>query len=568
MLSWAFILRSAMITSLLFAALLLVLVVAIPSASRRLASSPVFLAVVVIVTAALPLLNRRRRINNLRVFVVRKPHHHQLELFEVDLTIPIDVDFAHYFFPNGSILADIVAEDLGDLSTIDGAAAVFVKQFEGRSHVWLVQKLLLLYCGRAPLVEVDLTAAIHVSHKENSEGALVNHLRVLVRVKAPVAANELVPLNKTITVLVKLKESRLELRQLLLCGQMRRHKCQRSLLQLRVVFELSEVAKCVLHESLVGRPPLHLLGDPGIGKGILRCDAFDRVSIQQLFQETFCFFADVLPLFFSELPGTVKVLHFFQDLFVTTTKGRHSAEQNVENDSDTPHVALLVVIAEEHFWRDVVRRAVELSHLVVSFLIVMRCAEVDYLERDIVRFELNQNILRLQVTVRDLVRVAVCHRHQDFLDDRSCLLFVKLLEVQNCLEQLLPVAKFSYQVDLVLAHVDFVQPQNVWVVEVLENINFVHQTHALLTTHAKLVDYFDSTKLIVRPESRLFDLAKGTCSDGSAWGHLVFLLKQLHILVLHYEVPVRSLNVIHASQVVFLAHRDESLPEARRQRVN
>ena len=59
-----------------------------------------------------------------------------------------------------------MTEDGGDLTSIDATTSIFVEKFEGSSHVRLIQELLLIYRGCAPLTKVNSTVAIDVSVSE------------------------------------------------------------------------------------------------------------------------------------------------------------------------------------------------------------------------------------------------------------------------------------------------------------------------------------------------------------------------------------------------------------------
>ena len=60
-----------------------------------------------------------------------------------------------------------MTEDGGDLTSIDATTSIFVEKLEGSSHVRLIQELLLVYRGCAPLSKVDSTISIDVSVLEN-----------------------------------------------------------------------------------------------------------------------------------------------------------------------------------------------------------------------------------------------------------------------------------------------------------------------------------------------------------------------------------------------------------------
>ena len=77
----------------------------------------------------------------------------------------------------------------------------------------------------------------------------------------------------------------------------------------------------------------------------------------------------------TELPVAFLVLG--QDLLISSIKGWLPAEQNIQDDSNAPQIALLVVLALENLGSNIVWGSVHLVHLVIVFTVDLRGAKVD-----------------------------------------------------------------------------------------------------------------------------------------------------------------------------------------------
>ena len=87
-----------------------------------------------------------------------------------------------------------------------------------------------------------------------------------------------------------------------------------------------------------------LLLDPGVSQGVDGRQALLGVLHQQAPDEILCLFADVAPDLAAELP--VALLDLVDDLFIASVEGGHSAEHDVQNDTNAPQVTLLGVLFE------------------------------------------------------------------------------------------------------------------------------------------------------------------------------------------------------------------------------
>ena len=117
------------------------------------------------------------------------------------------------------------------------------------------------------------------------------------------------------------------------------------------------------------------------------------------------------------------ILYFLQNFTVSSAvEWRLSRKHDVQNDADGPQIAYLSVFAFENLGRDVVCGAVQLVHLWVLSVEPMRCAEIYHFYRA-PSFRIDQNVFWFEVSVCDLLLVAVGDRAEYLLGDNGRLQF-------------------------------------------------------------------------------------------------------------------------------------------------
>ena len=90
-----------------------------------------------------------------------------MELVKVNHAIAVAVYFSDDLLPDAVIRVDVMAEDRSDLSGLDGTTAISVEESEGCAHVLLVEQLVLVNSGCAPLGEVNSATIVRVSLHED-----------------------------------------------------------------------------------------------------------------------------------------------------------------------------------------------------------------------------------------------------------------------------------------------------------------------------------------------------------------------------------------------------------------
>jgi len=137
-------------------------------------------------------------------FIVGKFNKHLLELIEINLTVSVQIDFAHHFFEDLTILLQVVAEDRGDFCGLDSSTAVFVEQIEGSPHVRICKQLRLLYSSRTPFVIINKSIAVSISYDKDFLCMLSKLFLVcFIWIEPPIAVQEFFFRDKAITILVK-----------------------------------------------------------------------------------------------------------------------------------------------------------------------------------------------------------------------------------------------------------------------------------------------------------------------------------------------------------------------------
>ena len=272
-------------------------------------------------------------------------------------------------------------------------------------------------------------------------------------------------------------------------------------------FEVLQVLQRLLCQVLIV-VLLDALLNPRVSKGSYGSQTRVDVLLHELFDQVLDLVADVVPDLATELPHSL--LDLVNDgVFCCTIEGWTSADHDVKHHTDAPHVTLFVVFAGEYLRRDVVWRAEHLRHRVRPIVVVMGRAEVNHLDRTSV-LDVNEDILRLKVTMSDVLTVAVCNGLEDLLGHVSCLILAKMVSPTDLVEQLAAVTQLRHEVDGALVLIDFIETHNVGMCQVLEDVDLILQSDLLTLVKLKLVNHFDSSDFSVCLFSGLSDLAEGT----------------------------------------------------------
>ena len=123
---------------------------------------------------------------------------------------------------------------------------------------------------------------------------------------------------------------------------------------------------------------------------------------------------------------------------------RQSREEDVCDDSAGPNVTLLVVVLVENLRGDIVRSA---KFLVKGSLWVVnkRGSKVNDLDLVELLVLLEEDILRLEITMHDVGLVAVVDAREDLLHENCCVTFCKFASVEDLVEEFTTLADSSFK---------------------------------------------------------------------------------------------------------------------------
>ena len=124
---------------------------------------------------------------------------------------------------------------------------------------------------------------------------------------------------------------------------------------------------------------------------------------------------------------------------------------------------------------------------IVSLLVEVGQAEVDYLECFVV---VNQQILRLEITVTYTELVNVADATDKFLEVLACRLFVEFLILDNQVEQLAALHKLHHQIQVFFRFDYLIYLHNVWMMKLLEDFDLAADSlDVLLISYTALLEY-------------------------------------------------------------------------------
>mmetsp|Transcript_67895 Transcript_67895/g.164121 ORF Transcript_67895/g.164121 Transcript_67895/m.164121 type:complete len:443 (-) Transcript_67895:358-1686(-) len=359
----------------------------------------------------LPLARRLRRAPPARPAV-----HHVLEFVEIENAVSSDVVITQNLqYPLASSLHVVRArvEHLFQFLLGDGAVAVAVEDLEGREQRVVGEVAAAVQSSGQELRVVDQPVAIRVGHGHHAAQVQA------VEAGAREAAAELLLGQRSIPVRIQRLEGRTQVLHLFLT-EVPRDDFQHRALQLVPDAEALEPFHQVLVKGCLPRR-WRLPRDPDVLESLLRRQALHGIHLQQLADQVLRITADAPPV--VALKAESALLDLLENVLVAAPwEGRAAAEQGVEGDASAPEVALLVVPPLEHLRRHVEGRAgAGAEH--GAGLAGTGKAKIDELHGVLLKLVLRQEqeVLRLQVTVCDVLIVDVADRPEDLLHDNGRL---------------------------------------------------------------------------------------------------------------------------------------------------
>ena len=187
-----------------------------------------------------------------------------------------------------------------------------------------------------------------------------------------------------------------------------------------------------------------------------------RVIGQQRTDKVFAVLRDCLPDAVIEVECALT--HLLHNILIGLSIERgHSRKKDICDDTTGPDIALLVVVLVEDLGCDVVR-STELFVEVTVGVVDEGGAEVDDLNLVELFVLLEQDVLRLQITMHDVGLVAVVDAGEDLLHEDSSIALAELTTLEDLVEELTTLADLGDQVIALLVLEELVHLDDVRVI--------------------------------------------------------------------------------------------------------
>jgi len=330
--------------------------------------------------------------------------HHGGELFVRDLTITVLIDLLDDLVHDALVEGLTEGQHLLDLVGRNGTTAVLVEHLEGSLQLVGREEVLLVHGGDDELRVVDLTVTVGIDAVEHLIDLLVG--QVLAE-ELLIADLDLFLVEFTITVEVHGAENLIDLLLLLLGKKLSGNERIGGLLELGGSVEVLEIAKSGdgdLRVELLEGSRLSIL-NPGVVKSKLGVWTLILILGEELSDEVLGLVRNRVPDGVAE--GELANLDLLHDLLIRgAIEGRDTGQHDVRDDTARPDVALGAVALGEDLGGDVIRRT-ELLREHLLLVVDKGGTEVDDLDLVELLVLLKQDVLGLQVSVHDVVLVAV-----------------------------------------------------------------------------------------------------------------------------------------------------------------
>jgi len=246
---------------------------------------------------------------------------------------------------------------------------------------------------------------------------------------------------------------------------------------------------------------------PGVLFDLRRCQPLVRVRLQNLINEV-----DAL---WGEPFGHLKLAA--QDLLVQlgsrlVFEGQVARDHGEQNDTAGPdvHARAIVLQAVDHFRRRVTGRSARcLQHLVL--LVGVAEAEID---QSNVFLVVQQQVLRLQISVHDAELVQILDSTNDLLEELAGFCLLKLLLLDDVVEELATADELHDQEELLGRLDDFEKLDDVGVADQLEDVDLArHSLHICIPRNFALFQYFHRHLFSCDIVNASLDFTEGAFAD-------------------------------------------------------
>jgi len=184
------------------------------------------------------------------------------------------------------------------------------------------------------------------------------------------------------------------------------------------------------------------LGDPGVFEGIFCAGSFFWLISKEARDEIFGVLRDGVPALVVEVElAESDLLHDF--LVALAVEGRHTREQDVDNDTGGPDVALGRVVLVQDFGSDVVWGTKFLIK-VLGWVVNKSSSKIDDLYLIELLVLLEKDVLWLEVSMDNVVLVAVVDARENLLDKQGSITFAKLSSLEDLIKKLATLADSNF----------------------------------------------------------------------------------------------------------------------------
>ncbi|GBE60051.1 ABC transporter ATP-binding protein, putative [Babesia ovata] len=357
---------------------------------------------------------------------------------------------------------------------------VRIEQLEGLLQPLLLHEVAAVHGHGEELAVVDEAVFVEIDVLQNLVDLFfhLQYLDVVQRRALEVqvlreAPDELVAVELPVAVRVHPAENGGQVVALLLRNELGAYVEQRGLRQLLRIVEALHVVDGELQAGEVHAVIPGHVGEPVVLERLVRADALGGVVRNHARDEVLRTLRHLAPL--RQVEGVLAGLHLLDDLgLIRAVEGRETAQQNVQDHTNRPYVALAVVHALEHVWRDVVRGADLVLHLRVQ-VAVRGETEVDDPDVGIGVLGLKQQVLGLEVAVHDVLLVHVVDTAEHLLDNLRGVLLGEALSVDNFVEQFAAGVQLRDEVVVLLVLVELEDLHDVRVVQRLEHVHLAQK---------------------------------------------------------------------------------------------
>ena len=136
-------------------------------------------------------------------------------------------------------------------------------------------------------------------------------------------------------------------------------------------------------------------------------------------------------------------------------------------------------------------------HGTMILAVMVRCAEINQFDGASLVY-VNEQILGFEVSMRDILPVTKRDGLEDLLGHMRCFCLCKLFARCDFFEKFTAIAELRDQENVAFVLVHLIQPNNVRMVQILQYINFILHSNALLIIKLQFVNDFYRSLFSIR----------------------------------------------------------------------